>query len=305
MKRLLFMRLIMVVSTLFSWNISALAQEFGEEKANFWERFDNTFQTIKQNEIQLDNQATVSRSTKKVSVALYGFLETDFMKQYKEIKLNAESLVATFKAYSSEFPPNDVGRVRKSYAIIADKFNSQLMEIKAGFLDKDVIKVIRTTPDIYSSSLQFKLRELQDEYSQTFARTVAEITGSEEYSAFPIAGLMALIDLTMKFTNYLASTSAEARRMNEDYLNMYLIEPYRFRPWDEIQMVEGGLISNQEEYYNNEDFQEEEYVEPQEEENINTIDPFVETENTEVTEGAGKTKPKEKPKTAPVKKKNN
>ncbi|MEL7124050.1 MAG: hypothetical protein AAFO07_31720, partial [Bacteroidota bacterium] len=191
--------------------------------------------------------------------ALTGFLETEFMEKYKKMKLEAETLVATFKAHSSSLTPAEVSRVRKAYAQVAEDFNLLLFEIKNDFMDKKKLKTIRNHPDMYSNSLQYRLSELKDDYSRNFEVVVAETTGSDMYSAAPLAAIFGMIKLAVDFTNYLANANFEARRVKEEHLQMYFIEPYSFSNWDDIMVSEGDIynhaMENQDEFpqANNED----------------------------------------------------
>ena len=107
--------------------------------------FTNTLSEVKEIMILEDETAARARSFKKIDKGLRGFLDTEFIRKYKDIKLEAESLAATFKAHQSSFPPADVIKVKKAYTKISDKFNLQLMDIKADFMDRKTLKSIRKT----------------------------------------------------------------------------------------------------------------------------------------------------------------
>jgi hypothetical protein len=224
------------------WNVLS-AQDFFEEDFVQKMSFEEKLLHVRSIMVEGDQQATIARSQKKVDKALQGFLETEFMEKYKEMKLEAETLAATFKAHSQRLTPKEVSRVRIAYAKIADKFNLLLVDIKNDFMDRKKLKTIRTHPDMYSNSLQYKLRELKEEYSRDFEVVVAETTGSDMYSAAPLAAIFGMIKLAVDFTNYLATARFEARRVKEEHLQMYFIEPYSFSHWDEIMVSEGDIYN--------------------------------------------------------------
>ena len=232
--------------------------------------FDQKFQRIR-NVMEYNNeQVVIATSHKKLDAALHGFLQTEFMEKYRNLKIDAESLAATFKASADQYPPKDVAKVQNAYTRISQAFNTQLLEIKRDFMDRKKIKVIRKDKEMYSNSLQYKLRELQDLYSQDFERVVAEVTGSEMYS-ISFAAIIGLIELTKKFTEFLISADYQARTIKEDHLQQYFIEPHRFRGWDEIQIMDGNVYDN---YMNEDNYNE------YEEENWEEESPFEETPDT-------------------------
>ncbi len=218
--------------------------------------------------VERDEQAVIANSQKNLDKALHGFLNTEFMQKYKNLKIEAESLAATFKAQSARMAPGDVALVKNANTRIVDKFNRQLIEIKRDFLDKKKLKLIRKNKEMYSNSHQFNLRELQDAYSQDFERVVAKVTGSDMYAAIPLAAIFGLIKLAKDFTEFLARSNFEARRVKEEHLNQYFIEPYSFRSWFEIEMLEGDI-------YNNFDSDIDNGIDPEQmDENWDNTDPF-------------------------------
>lgn len=227
-----------------SLSTSLEAQEFFDsggivEKMSFDEKLRNIRSIV----IEGDERATTARSHEKIDKALQGFLETEFMVRFKDIKLEAEILAATFKAHSPKLAPEDVARVKRGYSQVADEFNLLLLDIKKDFMDGKTMKLIKSHPDMYSNSLQYKLRELKDDYSQHFERTVAEVIGSDTYSAIPLAAIFGLIKLAVDVTNYIAMANFESRRVKEEHLNTFFIEPYSFRAWEDIEISEGDIYN--------------------------------------------------------------
>lgn len=257
------------------------AQDFNENEGqefNLFE-FDQQLSYVRGVMVERDERAFVAASQNKLDKTLHGFLQTEFMLKFRELKIEAESLAATFKAQANNIPPAEVAKVKKAYIKVADQFNLQLVEIKRDFLDKKQMKMIRFNKEVYANSLQFKLRELKDVFSHDFEMVVAEVTGSDQYSAIPLAAILGLIKLAQDFTEYLISASYEAKRVKEEHLNQYLIEPYRFRDWVEIETIEGDIFNN---YMNNN------MMEQAPEENSEEMDPFLEEPEAPVSLKPGK-----------------
>lgn len=191
-----------------------------------------------------DDQVMRAKNHKKLDRGLEGFLQTEFMTKYKDLRLDVESLAATFKAHAQNLPPKDVARVRKSYIGLAERFNMFLFDIKKDFLDRKKLKDISRNPEWYGASLELQLRDLKDLYSQDFAKVVADVTGSDEYSATPIMAIFGIIKFAVDFSDYLAKMSYAKKQIKEEYLNEFLIEPYRFKNWEEIETIEGDVFSD-------------------------------------------------------------
>ncbi len=254
--------------------IEQLREQKNQKIINTEDRNDLTFERrldqIRGVMVDRDEQAVVGMAHVKLDKALYGFLQTDFMKEYKSLKLEAESLAATFKAQATQIPPADVAKVKRGYTRVAEDFNRFLIEMKRDFMDKKKLKLIRTNREMYANSLQYKLRDLKDSYSQDFERVVAEVTGSDMYAAVPLAAIFGLIKLAKDFTEFIVRSNYEARRVKEEHLNSYLVEPYRFRDWFEIEILEGDLYNSYEANDNFNEFQQEE----ENYEDFEEMDPF-------------------------------
>lgn len=223
------------------------AQEYDPYAKTYEERLDNFNNDLQETRDYFrdqDDQASRARNYKKIDASLQGFLETEFMKNYKELKLEIESQASAFKAQAQKLSPDKVVRVKKAYIQISDKFNKLLFDIKRDFLDRKKLKHISKYPDMYSASLELRLRNLKDDYSHDFARVVAEITGTDEFSATPFMAIFSIIRLAVGFTDYLAKMRHESRQMKEEHLDEFLVEPFRFRTWFEIEAVEANIYGD-------------------------------------------------------------
>ena len=293
--------LLVFISCLFLNGVQAQFDDFDEPfedsyKKSYAERlseFDDNLQEARDYFQSQDDQARIARTHKKIDQGLQGFLETQFMEKYKDMRLEMESLAASFKAYSEELKPEDVVKVQKAYIKIADKFNMLLVDIKKDFLDQKKLKHIRRYPDMYSASLELRLRDLKDDYAHDFERVIADITGSDEYSATPLMAIFGVIKFAVDFTNYLSRVRYDNRRVKEEHLNEYFIEPFRFRNWEEIEAISANIYGDDDSdssYDDDDSFEyEDDSIEP---DTSGMIDPF--EENVESLKPKKKVKKKGK-----------
>ncbi|MCB0632252.1 MAG: hypothetical protein R2824_15585 [Saprospiraceae bacterium] len=205
------------------------------------QEFDNNLQEARDYLQNQDDLARQARTHKKIDEGLQGFLETDFIQKFKELRLEMESLAASFKAYTENLRPEQVIKVKKAYFRVSDNCNKLLQDIKRDFLDRKKLKHIRDYPEMYSASLELRLRDLQEDYSQNFEKTIADITGTDSYSATPLMAIFGIIKFTIDFTNYLSRVRFENNKLKEEHLEMYFIEPFRFRTWEEIEAISANI----------------------------------------------------------------
>lgn len=272
------------------------------------EEFDNNLREARDYLQNQDDMARQARTHKKIDEGLQGFLETAFIQKFKELRLEMESLAASFKAYSENLRPEQVIKVKKAYFRVSDNCNKLLFDIKRDFLDRKKLKHIRQYPEMYSASLELRLRDLQEDYSQNFEKTIADITGTDSYSATPLMAIFGIIKFTVDFTNYLSRVRFENNKMKEEHLEMYFIEPFRFRTWEEIEAISaniygddansGGMDDGQDDYYAPDNYEPEPPIEESQSDSTRVINPF-EDEVESLSPKKKKTEPQ------PKKKKNN
>lgn len=210
-----------------------------QQEANI--AFHETFEGIKEILMQSEKEDVISRKKAKLDQVLVSFLETDFMNRFKEMRLEAEALVATFKSYQDSFSPSEVSRVKKAYSMIADKYNLLLNEIKMGLLDRKKLKTIKDNPKMYSDALKNNLRELREEYARNFEREIFELTGDDTYSLGSVMAILGILKFCVEFTDYLSQIRINARKVKEEHLNTFLIEPFRFKAWEKIEASAGDI----------------------------------------------------------------
>lgn len=169
----------------------------------------------------------------KVSPALTNFKETEFMKKFQDLRIEAESTVRTINERQDEFEPATLNKLRTYYDQTADRANNVMDGVKNDFLSKKKLKMIVEFPDMYSEGLQFKLNELSDFYSNNFQQTLADAQVIEEDGSVLLL-IVELVSLTKGLVDYYSAIKKEARRYNESYLNQHLVAPYRWKTWTMI-----------------------------------------------------------------------
>lgn len=166
--------------------------------------------------------------------ALQYLQQTDFLKQYEELKNRAESSVRNFKLVQNRYSDDEVQGVIAAYNSSAEYFNAALFNIKQDMLNKNKRKYLVTYPDAYSKQIEADLYRAKEYYANTFQREITQVTDGE------ITGvaLLALLPEVIKYAQFAIQAIKEIRNklkeMNEQVLDQYLIEPYKFKPWDEI-----------------------------------------------------------------------
>ena len=285
--------LFFLLSSLFLTNLHAQFEdeEYDPFKKSYAEKvreFNNDLSEARQYFQEQDDQALRAKAYNKIDKGLQGFLETEFMKSYKEIKLEIESLAASFKAQSQNLKPEDVVRVRKAYAQLSDKFNILLHDIKKDFMDGKKLKHISKYPDMYSASLELRLRDLKDDFSNDFEGVIADILETDEFSA-PFMAIFGVIKFAVDFTQYLTKIRYNNRKIKEEHLNEFFVEPYRFRKWEEIEAISARIFDDS---YNNNDYDDNYDNYSPEQDSMDNYNPFEDDINS--ASPKGKTQKKKK-----------
>ena len=179
-------------------------------------------------------QAQYNGRESKVEGAMGGFLKTDFMIKFQDLKVEAESMAETFKRNQRRFSANDVSRVRMGYEKTARRFNQVLADIKNDFQNKEKLKMIARFPDMYADGLRADMLELSDYYASNFQQPIADATGNS-IDGSPMAILLVeLIKLSSTAVTHLIEVRKNARKYDDAYLNKHLMQNYAFKSWNEI-----------------------------------------------------------------------
>ncbi|GAB5554871.1 MAG: hypothetical protein Sapg2KO_44620 [Saprospiraceae bacterium] len=175
-----------------------------------------------------------SNPTDKVSGALTEFMQTEFMRQFGDLRIKAEAEIGAFATNSSSYDPQDVARVQTAYDRTAQRFNSLLDKIKQDFLDTKKLKYITRYPDSYSRGLELDIRELSDFYSQNLQQTLADVTNNQQDGSALLLLLVDLVKFSSTAIQHFNRIRQEARRYTDSYLVQHFIKPNRFKSWAEL-----------------------------------------------------------------------
>jgi hypothetical protein len=177
-----------------------------------------------------------AQPNKKVGPALSKFLNTEFMVKYRDLRIEAESAAIGVQSRKDQMKPAEVFRLRTAYDQTATRANQMLEGIKQDFLNGKKLKSIAQFPDMYSDGLRYKLQELADFYAANFQQALADASVEKEQvdGSAVLLLVVELIGLTKGLTNYFADIKREARQYTEAHLQENLVQPYRWRYWDEL-----------------------------------------------------------------------
>ena len=177
-----------------------------------------------------------TQAQEKVDEALRGFLQTPFMTRFQDMRSEAEATVRSFKQEQNRYRPQDVARVQVAYDQTARRFNMVLENIKSDFLNSEKMKFIAKFPETYSQGMELELYRLSDFYAQNFQQALSDVTGSSVYGSPLVLILAELIGLTKGLVGHLNELKRQSRLYTEASLNRFLVQPYRFPSWQEIQV---------------------------------------------------------------------
>lgn len=180
--------------------------------------------------------AASAQPNKKVGPALSKFLNTEFMVKYRDLRIEAESAVIGVQSRKDEIKPADFIRLRTAYDQTATRANQLMEGVKQDFLNQKKLKSIAEFPDMYSDGLRFKLQDLSSFYTTNFQQTLADasVAKTDKDGSAVLLLVVELISLTKGLTNYFAEIKREARQYTDAHLQEHLVQPYRWRYWDEL-----------------------------------------------------------------------
>ena len=170
----------------------------------------------------------------KMDAALRSFTDTEFMKKFRDLKLEAENLVLTFKEQQSRYSAVEVNRVKAAYERTADKFNAQLTDMKADFMDDRKLRYIQDFPDDYVKGLSMDVNGLTSFYQSNLQSTVQDVTDAGIDGNSLLLLVAELAKLTPELVNNISQLRASVKEFDDKFLEENLVLPYRFKKWDEI-----------------------------------------------------------------------
>lgn len=177
-----------------------------------------------------------AQPNKKVAPALFKFVNTEFMQKYRDLRIQAESDAIRVQSGQEQLSPTDRFRLRTAYDQTASRANQLLESIKQDFQNQKKLKTIAEFPDMYSDGLRYKLQELADFYAANFQQALADASVKKEEvdGSVTLILIVELIGLTKGLSNYFAEIKRESRQYTDKYLHENLVQPYRWRYWEEL-----------------------------------------------------------------------
>lgn len=175
-----------------------------------------------------------AQPNKKVGPALSKFLNTEFMTKFRDLRIEAESAAINVQSRKDELKPAELMRLRSGYDQTASRANGLLENIKQDFLNPKKLKSIAEFPDMYSDGLRYKLQELADFYTANFQQVLADAQVKNVDGSAILLLVVELISLSKGLSDYFAAIHREARHYTEMHLQENLVQPYRWRYWDEM-----------------------------------------------------------------------
>ena len=177
----------------------------------------------------------MTAQSKSTFAALHQFLDTQFFKDYLELRNRSEKAVRGFKAIQHQYSEEEIQVIIDSYNASANYFNSTLTNIKQDLLDRSFRKFLVQYPSKYSKQVEADLFHAKEFYANTFQREVATLTNGQVTGV----GFLALLPQVMKYIKLsfgvFNKIKGEIKKFNTGLLDKHLIEKYRFRSWEEIQ----------------------------------------------------------------------
>ena len=166
--------------------------------------------------------------------ALNQFLNTNFFKEFQVMKQRAEKSVKDFKSIQNRYEDEEVEAVMDAYNSSAEMFNTTLYNIKNDLLNKQKRKYIVKYSQDYSKQIEADLYRAKEYYANTYQREIAYVTNGEINGVAILAVLPEVIKYAKLAMDIVKKIQSEIKKFNEELLENYLIEPYRFKMWDEI-----------------------------------------------------------------------
>ena len=167
--------------------------------------------------------------------ALKAFLSTDYFSEFSKMKERSEDAVLDFKAIKSRYTEDEIVTISEAYNLSADRFNRVLTNIKRDMLDKQMRKYIATQPTGYSKQVETDFYRAKEYYTNTFQKEIIDLTDGQITGVAFIALIPTVIGYIGKAMKLYQKIQAQLRKINEDMLDKYLIEQFRFKTWDEIE----------------------------------------------------------------------
>jgi hypothetical protein len=191
-------------------------------------------------------------TNKQLDPALRKFVQSEIMIKFKDLKREAENSVSSFKSEMNNYKPDQIQKVKTGYEKTADRFNQELENMKMDFVNKKKLKYIIEFPKDYARSLELNFRELAQYYAENFQQPLQDVRQSKEDGGIVIALFLELFKLVPEVINHFNEMKEMAARYDDAYLEKWLVAPFKFLTWTEIQSESGYInMNNTNNFYNN------------------------------------------------------
>lgn len=168
-------------------------------------------------------------------LALQSLQNTQFFTEYKELRARSESAVKNFKLIQNRFSEEEIANVAYAYNSSAEYFNAALRNIKADLMQKEKRKYLINYPESYSKQVEADLYRAKEYYANTFQKEITSLTNGQITGSALITLLPQILKYAQLAIQVMKEVDSQIKKMNEAVLDQYLVEPYRFKNWDEIQ----------------------------------------------------------------------
>lgn len=178
--------------------------------------------------------STAAWSQSGTVIALKSLQETPFFNEFRELRERSQTAVKNFKTIEGRYSKEEVENVVSAYNSSADYFNAALLNIKTDLMHKEKRKYLVNYPDAYSKQVEADLYRAKEYYANTFQKEVTQLTNGQITGTAFLALLPQIMKYTQLAIEAIRKVDGEIKKMNESILNQHLVEPYRFKHWDEI-----------------------------------------------------------------------
>ena len=175
-----------------------------------------------------------SQKRDKMDGALRAFIETPFMKKFKDLRLESENLVLTFKENKQNYSSAEINKVKTAYQKTVDRFNTQLLDIKADFMNERKLQYIEDFPEDYTSGLTSDINDLTSFYQSNLQLTIQDVTDATVDGNSLLSLVAELAKLVPGMVTSISELRSSVKKFEDTYLEEKLIMPYKFKSWDEI-----------------------------------------------------------------------
>ena len=175
-----------------------------------------------------------TQKREKMDGALRAFIETPFMQKFKDLRLESENLVLTFKENKQNYSASEINRVKTAYQKTVDKFNAQLLDIKADFMNERKLQYIQDFPEDYTSGLTSDINDLTSFYQSNLQLTIQDVTDANVDGNSLLSLVAELAKLVPGMVTSISELRSSVKKFEDTYLEEKLIVPYKFKTWEEI-----------------------------------------------------------------------